>query len=158
MIALLTLITFNFQCLPWGEDHSVSISLFFNTKSTLECVGGVQVPMVPWRCWDGAWVAVCHHCRCREFSCYRPSPKLRCASKLNGGHWWSVVVLGIWHVLHCFCPFSQQNMDGPTKIPSRLAMACRWRSPLIWGVQTAVLVWPHAWRFLVGPWDLCHYR
>ena len=52
MIALLTLITFHYHILPWGEDHSVSISLFFNTKSTLEYVGGVQVPMVPWRCWD----------------------------------------------------------------------------------------------------------
>ena len=119
-----------------------------------------------WMCWgcpstNGTmemlrWglVAVCHHCRWREFSCYRPSPKLRCASKLNAGHWWSLV-------FDMFCiglPISQQNMDGPTKIPSRLEMACRWRSPSIWGVQTAVLVWPHAWRFLVGPWDLCHYR
>lgn len=80
-----------------------------------------------WMCWgcpstNGTmemlrWglVAVCHHCRWREFSCYRPSPKLRCASKLNAGHWWSVVVLGIWHVLHCFANFRNRTWMAQPK-------------------------------------------
>lgn len=111
MIALLTLITFNYHILPWGEDHSVSNPCFSTPSQRLNVLG---VSKYQWYHGDAEM-------------CFKIE-------------WWSLVVsAGPWYLtwFALFCQFSQQNMDehgwpnGPTKIPSRLAMACRWRSPLI---------------------------
>ena len=122
---------------PWGEDHSVSLA--FTVKSALEYLGAVH----PMR-WLGL-VAVCHHCLLKGVDV--TDPKLRRASKLNGGRWWSLVFYMFCRVVPIF---ATKKKDGPSNF-SRLTMAS-WRPPSIWGVQIAVLVWPHAWRW----WDLCH--
>ena len=157
MIALLTLITFNYH-VYLGVKITVFLYPCFSTPSQRLNVLGVS--KYQWYHGDAEVGPGCcvPSLPLKKGFLLQTLTKIAMCFKIE---WWSLVVSGGPWYLTCFalfCQFSQQNMDGPTNIPSRLAMACRWRSPLIWGVQTAVLVWPHAWRFLVGPWDLCHYR